>query len=133
MPSNLRSNTQSGPVNRSWVSVAAIGSSQSGMPAEDIIARLETLVHNANRSVPPALALPRRCEVAVKSLLHAGHMRGVCVFITRGSYCLAGAGYSSSIERERRRGRVQFSTVSPLTRANSAVLLVTSLSPRLRA
>ena len=45
---------------------------------------------------------------------------------------LAGAGYSSSIERERRRGRVQFSTVSPLTRPNSAVLFVTSLSPRLR-
>src|SRR5690242_7859684 len=30
MPSNLRSNIQSGPVNRSCVSVAAIGSSHSG-------------------------------------------------------------------------------------------------------
>src|ERR1700730_6418422 len=47
MPSNLRSNTQSGPAKRSCVSVAAIGSSQSGMPAEDVIARLETLVYKA--------------------------------------------------------------------------------------
>jgi hypothetical protein len=30
MPSSFRSNVQSAPVNRSWVSVAAIGSSQSG-------------------------------------------------------------------------------------------------------
>src|SRR5689334_7461218 len=30
MPSNLRSNVQSAPTNRSWVSVAAIGSIQSG-------------------------------------------------------------------------------------------------------
>ncbi len=30
MPSNLRSKIHSGPLNRSWVSVAAIGSSQSG-------------------------------------------------------------------------------------------------------
>src|ERR1043166_5050124 len=30
MPSSLRSKTQSGPVNRSWVSVAAIGSIHSG-------------------------------------------------------------------------------------------------------
>src|SRR5262245_61670310 len=40
MPSSLRSNTQSGVRNRSWVSVAAIGSTQSGkdvagMPAGD--------------------------------------------------------------------------------------------------
>jgi hypothetical protein len=47
--------------------------------------------------------------------------------------CLVGAGYPSSIERERRPRHVQFSTVSPLTRPNSAVLFVTSLSPRLRA
>ena len=33
MPSNLRSNSQSGPVKRSCVSVAAIGSSQSGIRA----------------------------------------------------------------------------------------------------
>src|SRR5437867_3473112 len=51
MPSNLRSKTQSGPVKRSCVSVAAIGSSQSGMPAEDIIARAEILVYSAKRSV----------------------------------------------------------------------------------
>src|SRR6266550_3232320 len=30
MPSSLRSKIHSGPVNRSWVSVAAIGSTQSG-------------------------------------------------------------------------------------------------------
>src|SRR6188474_2683419 len=31
MPSNLRSNSQSSPAKRSWVSVAAIGSSHAGM------------------------------------------------------------------------------------------------------
>src|SRR5439155_10879523 len=36
MPSNLRSNTQSGPVNRSCVSVAAIGSSQSGISVKGV-------------------------------------------------------------------------------------------------
>ena len=46
---------------------------------------------------------------------------------------LAGAGYSSSVERERRTGSAQFSIVSPFMRPNSAVLFVTSLSPRLRA
>jgi hypothetical protein len=30
MPSSLRSKIHSGPVNRSWVSVAAIGTTQSG-------------------------------------------------------------------------------------------------------
>ena len=47
--------------------------------------------------------------------------------------CLVGAGYSSSLERDRRTGSVQFSSVSPFTRPNSAVLFVTSLIPRLRA
>ena len=43
-------------------------------------------------------------------------------------------GYLSSVERTRRTGRVvQFSSVSPFTRPNSAMLFVTSLSPRLRA
>ena len=43
-----------------------------------------------------------------------------------------GASYWSSLERERRTASVQFSSVSPFTRPNSAVLFVTSLSPRLR-
>lgn len=42
-------------------------------------------------------------------------------------------GYSSALERERRTRSVQFSSVSPFTRLNSAVLFVTSLRPRLRA
>jgi len=46
---------------------------------------------------------------------------------------VVGAGYSLSLERERLTGAVQFSTVSPFTRPNSAVLFVTSLSARLRA
>jgi hypothetical protein len=40
-------------------------------------------------------------------------------------------GYLSSVARTRRTGRVvQFSSVRPLTRLNSAMLFVTSLSPR---
>jgi hypothetical protein len=45
---------------------------------------------------------------------------------------LIGAGYSS-LARGRRTGSVQFSSVRPFTRPNSAVFFVTSLSPRLRA
>ena len=44
MPSNLRSNSQSGPLKRSCVSVAAIGSSQSGM---FVAGRLATLNYYA--------------------------------------------------------------------------------------
>lgn len=52
---------------------------------------------------------------------------------TRFGRITLGGGYLSSLEREGRPGSVQFSSVSPFTRPNSAVLLVTSLSPRLRA
>jgi hypothetical protein len=43
------------------------------------------------------------------------------------------ARYSSPLERGRRTGSVQFSSVSPFTRANSALLFVTSRSPSVRA
>lgn len=41
--------------------------------------------------------------------------------------------YSSSLERVRRIGSVQFSSVSPFTRPNSAMLFVTRRSPSARA
>ena len=39
MPSNLRSKSQSGPLKRSWVSVAAIGTSQSGIRVAVLVDR----------------------------------------------------------------------------------------------
>jgi DNA-binding transcriptional ArsR family regulator len=44
MPSNFRSNSQSSPTTRSWVSVAAIGSIQPGMSSFAF-----TVVHSAHR------------------------------------------------------------------------------------
>jgi hypothetical protein len=49
------------------------------------------------------------------------------------SDCRTAARYSSPLERVRRTGSVQFSSVSPFTRPNSAVLFVTSRSPSVRA
>jgi len=47
--------------------------------------------------------------------------------------CPFAVSYSSSLERERRTASVPFSSVRPFTRPNSAVLFVTSRSPRVRA
>ena len=44
MPSNLRSNSQSGPMKRSCVSVAAIGSSQSGIFVAGVMPRSVGLI-----------------------------------------------------------------------------------------
>src|SRR5262245_7062397 len=65
MPSNLRSKIQSGPVKRSWVSVAAIGTSHSGTairfrrPQRSCIDRTEStaaprISHSAPRTSHPA-------------------------------------------------------------------------------
>ena len=48
MPSNLRSNSQSGPLKRSWVSVAAIGSSQSGI-FDSVLIDVDHLTQEAYR------------------------------------------------------------------------------------
>src|SRR5204863_3879171 len=62
MPSYLRSKIQSGPVNRSWVSVAAIGSSQSGIAAREGTSAIMTERRAAwlGQPKPPARILQTR-------------------------------------------------------------------------
>src|SRR5437762_3027254 len=54
MPSNFRSKIHSGPVNRSCVSVAAIGTSQSGKEGGGVILLLDNGVVRRERPVGPA-------------------------------------------------------------------------------
>src|SRR5688572_3641460 len=58
MPSNLRSNSQSAPVKRSWVSVAAIGSSHSGMFGVDMRKRVQCIVWPTSGDVAGRLEGP---------------------------------------------------------------------------
>src|SRR5262245_34363269 len=87
MPSNLRSNSQSGPLKRSWVSVAAIGSSQSGMRVAVVIRYVAPShvrrVHlqwpsHVRRVRPPSVAFTR-----TRVHLQPSHVRRVHLQVDR--------------------------------------------------